>query len=140
MEWLAHAATTHVPLALAVLFPVFYIGCLWATVSNWLPAKIWYPLWLLVVIQLGSLFFAFSSGERSEVLSAAGHEQIMKHEHLAVEFIAAWIGILVLLSVAILAKKKPIQRTAHVFLLAFVLAQIFIGIYLGKAGGAMVLH
>lgn len=137
MEWLVHGAAVHVPLALGVLFPFLYLGALWSRGADWLPAQIWKVLWIFGVVQIVSAGLAYSSGERSKILSGAEATKILVHENLAFNFLAVWLGIVLLLTVVAWVKHAMAAKIAHAFLLALLLVQIFICVDLGKVGGSL---
>lgn len=139
-EFLAHPAAVHVPLALAVLFPLFYLATLWATLTNWLPMRLWSVLWWLGLVQITSTMLAYLSGEKSKFLSAAAQEQILAHERLGLVLVVLWFFILTFLTVILSTKQKIIWNTANALLIGLLLTQLVIAFQLGKIGGALVPH
>lgn len=140
MNLLTHPATVHIPLALTVLFPIFYITALWATMTKRLPDGIWYGLCVLGGIQICTSLLAYSSGETSKILSAAAPEQIARHEQFGVYFIATWFAIFAILILVTGIHRKTLWRVTHGLLLSLLFAQLALGVLLGKLGGTLVMH
>lgn len=140
IESLNHGATVHIPLALGVLFPIFYIGCIFSRQANWFPFRIWYALWCLGLFQVASIWMALSSGEHAKVLSAADTNLIMRHEYLAFDFLKIWIGIALLLTMIVWVRQVIVVRVVHGLLFSLLVVQIFICINLGRLGGNLLIN
>lgn len=140
MELLAHPAAVHVPLALAVLFPVAYAATLWAVIVGWLPKRIWYGLVAMSVIQIVATLLAYFTGTRSVMYAVGDPALILHHAQLGRVFILLWIIMLPPIIAIARSNSRIVWRTANVILVALVVGQLVVGIALGKAGGALAMH
>ncbi len=133
---LPHAAAVHMPIALAVLFPVFYGVAWWCTSKDLLPVRIWYGLWALAAVQVVSIIYAIYTGERAEFLSAGNHQLIEQHEHMAENFRAVAIAVFLGLSLALAL--TGIKRTVlHSILMLLLIGQLILAFYVGHMGGEL---
>jgi|GEM_PF-4701542 len=140
MTWLSHGAAIHIPLALAILFPIFYAGCLISTRTGWLPVRIWRALLALGVLQVATLLLAYASGERARILSSGDPSVISRHEALAFWFTAVWIAALLPLLVSQITTHKALKLSAHVALVFLLFVQAALALWLGHLGGSLILH
>jgi len=137
LQLLPHPAAVHIPLALAVLFPAFYLAAWWSVKRNLMPARLWTFLWALALVQMITLGLAYISGEHAEFLSAGSQVRIDRHEQLATIFSIMWFCIFVALSLGVW---RAGLRTAafHVAVSAILTGQLLVALWLGHIGGGLV--
>src|SRR5262245_19236195 len=76
-----HPAVVHLPIALAVVVPLFAFGGLFAIRSGYLPARAWLAVVVLQVLLAGSAWLAMETGEDQydRVKRVVAEEQIDEH-------------------------------------------------------------
>ncbi len=146
ISFLPHGALVHIPMALAVLFPMMYMGLLIGEARAWVSRPSWLALCFLAVIQLVSSGLAYWSGASAKILSAAQPEHIEKHETYAQFFILIWVLITLVMILDQWLRTRPVPSKNHrlttsllrgVSVLLIVIQSI-VAIPLGKVGGALV--
>lgn len=132
----SHPATIHIPLALAMLMPLFFVVTFWHIQKQKWPNSSWNYLLALAAIQLVTSGFAYWSGYKDKFLSAADAQIIQRHESAALWFCGIWF----LIVFAFLASRFSRPKQIWPAILAFVLlvAQAVIAIQLGHLGGQLV--
>ena len=133
-QWIPHSAAVHMPLAIAVLFPVFFAAAWWTTRRGLMPERIWLGLWALSAAQVASTVLAFFSGEHAEFLSAGSQVLIEKHEALAEKFLWVWVAIFVVFT----ATRIPRFNKLALWTVALLIAvQLILAVQAGHAGGQL---
>lgn len=105
-----HPAIVHLPIALAMLVPLFAGLGLVVIQRGWLPVRVWAVVVLLQVLLVGSAFVALETGEDQEerVERFVAEDPIESHEDAAKRFLAvAGVGL-----VAVAAGLLPERRGA----------------------------
>ena len=138
MVWLHHSAAVHIPLAIAVLFPITQIMLLVLIQRKHLPVHTWILNWVICGIQIVALGIAYITGLRDLNLSSSSIELLNKHQQLADYFIVLWIGISILLPLSFRLQKKKWQVLCHFLLFGFLVGQFVLAIQLGQVGGLLV--
>lgn len=138
MSAIHHSATVHIPLALAVLFPLGYVGLLLCLKLKFLPEKSWTLLWVLCVVQLITSYFAYNTGLRDLAFSTGSTELLQNHREHAWKFFVLWLGISGAFPVAFLVGQRKLSRFVHLVLLGLLIAQFITAWRLGELGGRLV--
>lgn len=138
MILLNHSAAIHIPLALAVLFPLLHVLFFTLVKFKFFPARAWLVLWGLVAIQLVTSFLSYFTGQRDRVFSAADPDLLAQHWELACVFMWLWAAIFVFLPLAHGLRRPTWTAFFHVILVVLLLAQLVYGIWLGQIGGKLV--
>lgn len=136
LELIPHGAAVHFPVALGVLFPLFFFGVLWAERRRKWSPDVWIAVALVSVIQIVSILLADQTGERAEFFSTGANEAIERHEELAEVFTWLWVAITVPLVLRIwlpLARRFAVKLVVGLLLLG----QLGLVLYLGKIGGQL---
>jgi uncharacterized membrane protein len=133
-----HPAVVHLPIALAVIIPVFAILGTWLIYQSFLPERSWVLIVLLQALLVGSSWVALETGEEEEerVESVVAEDPIEAHEEAAERFLLlAGIGLLAsgagLLSGRGGATGRIVGTVATVAVLAA-------GVSVGHSGGELV--
>ncbi len=133
-----HPAIVHLPIAIALLIPVFSILGILAIRSDLLPRRVWWGVVLLQALLAGSAWLATETGENEEerVERVLEHDLIHEHEEAAERLLLlAAIG-LVPVGLGIWAGRRgAIGRLLHVLLALVVVAA---AISTGRLGGELV--
>lgn len=141
MELPLHPKLIHLPIALAILMPVFTV-VLWVAIRRaWLPLRAW---WLAVgaqVLLVASSFVAMSTGESAEerVERVVPEQAIERHAEAAELFTWTAVGVLAIGLLPLLLRRKPGAVT--IATAATVLGSVtvlFLGYQVGQAGGELV--
>lgn len=134
-----HPKVVHLPMALAVLVPLFATGIAVAWWRGWLPRRAW---WIAVAMQallLGSSIASLRTGEIEEdrVEDIVGHDAVHAHEEAAEQFTVA-VGITAgVMVVAAFVGGKLAPIAVGLGLLGTLLG-LGLGVRTGEAGGALV--
>lgn len=135
-----HPKLVHLPIALAVVMPVIFVGLTVAWWRSWLPARTWVLAIGLQAILVASGFAASRSGEAEEdrVESRVPEAALKAHEEAAEGFVLTAAGVLALSVVTGLIGRKRFGpalagATAIGSLLVF-----WMGYKTGQAGGDLV--
>ncbi len=135
-----HPKLVHLPIALAVVMPVIFIGVAVAWWRSWLPARTWVIAIGLQAILLGSGIMAKRSGETEEdrVESRVPKAALKAHEEAAEGFVIAAAGVLALSVVAgVLGRKRIGPVLAGATAISSILV-LWMGYKTGQAGGDLV--
>lgn len=134
-----HPKLVHLPMALAVLVPLFAGGIALAWWRGWLPKRAWWIAVVMQVVLVGSAIGALRSGEAEEdrVEDIVGEDRIHAHEEAAEQFtLVAGITAGLMLAGALLGGRlAPIAVGLG---LLGSLAGLGLGIRTGQAGGELV--
>ncbi|NJL24321.1 MAG: hypothetical protein HC902_03525 [Calothrix sp. SM1_5_4] len=133
-----HPATVHIPLALAVLFPLFHIVLIAVVKWKLMPKQIWFMQWGLAAIQLVTCALAFITGRKDMTLSAAAPELLHRHQELAIQFTIAWAVIAILLPVSYHVRGRTGSTVVQAALLILLVVQLVLAVRLGVVGGELV--
>lgn len=134
-----HPKLVHLPMALAVLVPLFASGLALAWWRGWLPQRAW---WIAVAMQallVGSSIAALRSGEADEhrVEALVGEAPIEAHEEAAEQFtLVAGVTAVVMLTAGLLGGR--LAPFAVGLSLVGSLAGLALGVRTGQAGGELV--
>jgi uncharacterized membrane protein len=135
-----HPKLVHLPIALAVVMPVIFIGLTVAWWRSWLPARTWVLAVGLQALLLASGIAALRSGgaEEDRVERRVPEAAIEAHEEAAEGFLIAAGGVLALSVITGLLGRKRVGpalagATAIGSLLVF-----WMGYKTGQAGGELV--
>lgn len=137
---LFHPKVVHVPMALAVLMPLFAAGLWLAWWREWLPARGWVIAVSLQVVLLGSGALALRTGESEDdrVERVVAERYLEAHEEAAEAFVAASGGVLALmLAAAALGRRRAALPTAAAATVG-TLVVLGLGYRTGQAGGSLV--
>lgn len=134
-----HPKIVHLPMALAVLVPLFAIGLAVAWWRGWLPRRAWWIAVAMQVLLLGSSIAALRTGEVEEdvVEKVVGHDTIHEHEEAAEQFTVV-VGIttgLMLVGGLLGGRLAPIAVGLGI---VGSLAGLGMGVRTGQAGGELV--
>lgn len=133
-----HPAVVHLPLALAILVPVFALLAAVTIRMRVLPQRIWVAVVLLQVILVGSGWLSLETGEEQEerVEQVVAEQHIEDHEEWAERFLLAGTATLVATLVGLLSGVVGgLGRGVSVVLALAVLA---VGVRVGHSGGELV--
>lgn len=137
MNLLHHSAAVHIPLALAILFPLAYFTIALSLMTGWLPRRTWVLLMGLVGVQWVTLGLAYKTGTRDGLFSEASTELVNQHQQLAENFSLLWLMIGVVVPLAFLLPRRwPVL--CHIVLLILMAIQLTWAVQLGRAGGKLV--
>ena len=139
MLMIPHSAAVHIPLALAVLFPLAHVARLILTRTGFLPHRTWILLWALCAIQVATSGLSYISGQRDRALSSAASELLNSHQEQALLFTLLWVAILAIYpDGSWLRKRRWLVALHHLTLISFLVAQLVVAISLGHLGGKIV--
>ncbi|MEE8314674.1 MAG: DUF2231 domain-containing protein [Myxococcota bacterium] len=133
-----HPAIVHLPIALALLIPVFSILGILAIRSDLLPRRVWWGVVLLQALLAGSAWLATETGENEEerVERVLEHDLIHEHEEAAERLLLlAAIGLVPVGLGLWAGRRGAIGRLLHVLLALVVVAA---AISTGRLGGELV--
>lgn len=134
-----HPKLVHLPMALAVLVPLFAGGLALAWWRGWLPRRAWWVAVALQALLFASAVAATQSGERDEerVERVVGDGPIEAHEEAAERFTAAAGVTAVLMVLGGLLGPRLAPFAVGLGLLGS-LAGLGLGVRTGAAGGELV--
>ncbi len=133
-----HPAIVHLPIAIALLIPVFSILGILAIRSDLLPRRVWWGVVLLQALLAGSAWLATETGENEEerVERVLEHDLIHEHEEAAERLLLlAAIGLVPVGLGLWAGRRGAIGRLLHVLLALVVVAA---AISTGRLGGELV--
>jgi uncharacterized membrane protein len=133
-----HPAIVHLPIAIALLIPVFSILGILAIRSDLLPRRVWWGVVLLQALLAGSAWLATETGENEEerVERVLEHDLIHEHEEAAERLLLlAAIGLAPVGLGLWAGRRGAIGRLLHVLLALVVVAA---AISTGRLGGELV--
>jgi uncharacterized membrane protein len=95
-----HPAVVHLPIALALLIPLFAVATLVAARSGWLPTRAWAFVVLLQALLVGSAWIAIETGEDEEerVERVVAERHIEAHEERAERLLWGAGGVLLVIA------------------------------------------
>lgn len=134
-----HPKLVHLPMALAVLVPLFAGALALAWWRGWLPKRAWWIAVALQALLLGSSIAALRSGEVEEhrVEQVVGEAPIEAHEEAAEQFtIAAGITTVVMIAGGVLGPRLA-PFAVGLGLIGSLLG-LGLGVRTGRAGGDLV--
>ena len=76
-----HPAIVHLPIAFAVLMPLFAVGMIAAIANDFVPARAWWAVLALQILLVGSAWLAVETGEADEERVEKVIEEHPIHEH-----------------------------------------------------------
>jgi uncharacterized membrane protein len=133
-----HPAVVHLPIALAVLIPLFAISCTSLIYKNFLPARSWILIVLMQAMLVGSGWVAFETGEHEEdrVEKIVAEALIEEHEEGAERFLLlAGLGLLASGAGLFSGRAGSIGRVVGSVVTIAVLA---VAVSVGHSGGELV--
>ena len=133
-----HPAVVHLPIALAVLVPIFAILAVLAIHRGLLPARSWALVVLLQVMLVASTWLAVETGEAQEevVERVVAERHIKAHEEAAERFLAiTGLGLLVVGMGLLPRRTGAVGRIGGTVAALAILAA---GTAVGHSGGALV--
>lgn len=136
-----HPMIVHLPLALAVLMPLFTVGSVVAWWREWLPGnRVWLILFFLQAILLITGVAALRSGEAEEerVEPIVGEWALETHEEAAEVFVAGAGLVLCLFVLPLVLPGETLRRRAAAVLLVAPLIVAVLAVRTGEAGGELV--
>jgi uncharacterized membrane protein len=133
-----HPAVVHLPIALAVLMPLFAVGGVIAIRNGYLPGRAWLAVPLLQVLLAGSAWVAIETGEDQEdrVEKVVAEEHIDEHAEAA-----EWFAYAATATALIFAAGLASDRIGRPARIAAALASLFVlaaAVRTGHLGGELV--
>ncbi len=135
-----HPAVVHLPLALAMLVPLFAAGAAWALWTKRAAPRAW---WLVVALQallVTSGMVAMNTGgaEEDRVEAVVQESAIHQHEELAEQFVWAAGLTLVLSGLVFGVRRAPLVRGLSAAVVIATIGVAILGLRVGHAGGQLV--
>jgi hypothetical protein len=124
-------------MALAVLFPLFYLITFVSIRKGWIANKGWIFLESLVALQCAFIGASYLTGLQERLLSTGSIELIDEHQRLALLFSLLWLLVLMLLPFAF-ATARRISIAAHLLSSLALTAQLVFAVQLGHLGGQII--
>lgn len=133
-----HPSVVHLPIALAVLLPLFSIAALLAIWRGAKPRSSWVVVVALQLLLSIGAWAAEETGERDEDFyeNGAAHEVLEQHEELAEVFVAFAWGALPLAVLGLMSNKVG-KICRAVYLLAAI-GLLVVGGMVGHRGGKLI--
>jgi hypothetical protein len=133
-----HPAIVHLPIAIAVLLPLFALGALWAIHKGVRSMWAWgVPVSLLSLLLLSGLAAKQTGGADGERMEhVVGEQAVESHEEAAEGFIVATGAVLALALVGF--ARARVGTIARGVTAAGTIALLGLGYNVGHSGGAMV--
>ena len=133
-----HPAVVHLPLALAVLLPVFALLALWAIHRGTSARLAWSVPLVLAALMTGSAWVALRTGESEEdrVEEVVSEAAIHEHEEAAERFLLL-AGVVTILAGAGLAR-GTLGSAGRILTTAGAVAVLAAGVQVGARGGELV--
>lgn len=136
---LSHSAAVHIPLAIAVLFPMGYGAIYWMIKFGGLAERAWILMWGLAGIQIANTVLAYRTGLRDRPFSPAPAEMLSRHEYWGLIFMCLWVLIAAILPFGYLWAHRRSGKWVHGVLLILMAAQLASALQLGHLGGQIML-
>jgi uncharacterized membrane protein len=135
-----HPAVVHLPLALAMLMPLFAAGFAWALWSGRVRTSSWLVVLALQALLVGSGVAAMNTGEAEEDRVEAVLQRGVLHEHeeLAEQFVWAAGATFVLAAGVLVVRRRATARALAAAAVAATLVVGVLGLRVGHAGGQLV--
>jgi uncharacterized membrane protein len=135
-----HPAIVHLPLGLALLMPVFVLGCAWLLWTGRVRVRAWVAIVLLQALLVGAGLVAMNTGEQEEdrVEALVPEAALERHEERAAQFVWGSAATLAA-AVLVLAFSAPTARRLllGVTIVGTVLVAVA-AVRTGQAGGELV--
>lgn len=133
-----HPAVVHLPMALAVLIPLFALLAAAAIQSKFLPARVWVAVPLLAALMTGGAWLALETGESEEerVEEVVSERTIEDHEEGAETFLAVAAALLALSFTGLLPGRPG--QLGRVASLGLSVVALGFAIAVGHSGGELV--
>lgn len=133
-----HPAVVHLPVALAVLLPLFAIGALWMIRRGAKARVAWGVTTALVAALALSAWVATQTGEQQEerVEAVVGEQSIGAHEEAAEVFMALSVGVLVVAAAGLAG--GTVGKAGRLLATAGTVALFVAGWRVGHSGGQLV--
>lgn len=133
-----HPSLVHVPIALAVIMPLMFLGLFFFIRRGSLPDQAWWIAVLLQVVLVLGAMAAGASGHKEEerVEDAVPHAAIEKHEHMAGAMTGTAIAAFVLAAASLRKTRATSALRIGSILLSF--AVFALAGLVGHAGGELV--
>jgi len=137
---LLHPKLVHLPLALAVLVPLFATGVTVAWWRKWLPRSTWFLVVAMQILLAGSAFAAKQTGEEEEdrVENVVSERFIEEHEEAAEVFTAAAAIVIAPFLLAAFVKKESVALALATTATVGSLVVLGLGVNTGHSGGELV--
>jgi hypothetical protein len=135
-----HPAVVHLPLALAMLMPLFAAGFAWALWTGRIRHRGWFVILGLQALLVGSGIVAMRTGEAEEDRVEAVLQRGVLHEHeeLAEQFVWAAGATFVLAAGVLLFRRPGATRALAAAAVAATVVVGGLGLRVGHAGGQLV--
>jgi uncharacterized membrane protein len=133
-----HPAVVHLPIALAILVPIFAALAILSIWKGFLPKRSWALVVLLQGMLVGSTWLAVETGEAQEevVERVVAEQHIKTHEEVAERFLAiTGLGLLVIGMGLLPRRSGAVGRIAGTFASLAILAA---AVAVGRTGGELV--
>jgi len=133
-----HPAIVHLPIALAVILPVFALAGLLAIRSGWLPIRAWSAVVVLAALLVGGSWAALETGEHEEetVERVVAERLIEAHEEAAELF--SVLALVVFAATAAGLRGGRVGEAARITAFVLMLGLLVAGARVGHLGGELV--
>lgn len=133
-----HPAVVHLPIALAILVPMFAVGALIAIRRQARPSRVWPVVVALMMALSVSAWAATETGEDQEdrVERVVGDAPLHTHEEAAENFLWLSVGLMGVAAVGLLGGR--VGTSARLLATAGSAALLFVGYQVGHTGGELV--
>jgi hypothetical protein len=135
-----HPAIVHLPIALALLMPLFAAGVAWALWTGRVGPRAWMVVVVLQALLLGSALVAIKTGgaEEDRVERVVQESVLHQHEELAEQFAWATGATLGLAALVLALRPSVASRATSMAVVAATLVVAGLGLRVGHAGGELV--
>ena len=135
-----HPKLVHLPIALAVLMPLLFLGLGLAIRRAWLPPRAWFLALALQGVLLAGGFAARWSGERDEdrVEARVPEGALKAHERAANVFLVGSGAVLLLAAGAAVLRRPGAAGALRIATTLGSLGVLGLGYQVGEAGGKLV--
>lgn len=133
-----HPAIVHLPIALAVILPLFGLASLWAIRSGWLPLRAWSAVVVLAALLVAGSWAALETGEHEEetVERVVAERAIEAHEEAAEVF--SVLALVVLAASVAGLRGGRFGNAARITACVLMLGLLVAGARVGHLGGELV--